>query len=166
MGMMCSGVSIWGTRWGIECVICEYYRNSSDIQPRQCRSRESEALPNRNDKHPLASLAKMDPRERREHCRILVATHRQERMTSRSPEVELLRNLPPNWNPLRMRLRILPCIRPGRPQRRSDSFSWVKKLALVFRISIGINPNCQIRCSARCSRQSGQHAQAAAYRQK
>ena len=115
---------------------------------------------------PASTKAKMAPRERREHCRILGATHRQERMTSRSAEVELLRNLRPNWNPLRMRLRILPCIRPGRPRRRSDSFSWVEKLALVFRISIGINPNYQIRCSARCSRQSGQHAQAAAYRQK
>ena len=118
------------------------------------------------DRTLTSTEAKMAPRERREHCRIPGATHRQERMTSRSAEVELLRNLRPNWNPLRMRLRILPCIRPGRPQRRSDSFSWVEKLALVFRISIGINPNYQIRCSARCSRQSGQHAQAAAYRQK
>jgi len=100
----------------------------------------------------------MDPRERREHCRIPGATHRQERTTSRSAEVELLRNLRPNRNHPRMRLRILPYISQGRPQSRSDSFSWVKKLALVFRISIGINPNCQIRCSARCSRQSGQHA--------
>src|SRR5271157_1595396 len=93
----------------------------------------------------------MAPRERREHCLILVAIDRQERMTSRSAEVELLRNLRPNWNPLRMRLRILPCITPGRPQRRLDTFSWVKKLARVFRISIGINPNYQIRSANRIS---------------
>ena len=78
------------------------------------------------DRTLTSTKAKMAPRERREHCRIPGATHRQERMTSRSAEVELLHNLRPNWNPLRMRLGILPCIRPGRPQRRSDSFSWVE----------------------------------------
>ena len=25
------GFNFWGTRWGIECVVCDYYRNSSDI---------------------------------------------------------------------------------------------------------------------------------------
>jgi hypothetical protein len=115
-----------------------------------------------------AKKAKMDPRERREHCRIPEEIHRQERMASRPAEGQLLRKLRPNRNPPRMRLQILPCIRQGRPQRRLDSFSWLEKLALVFRIcySIGINPDYQIRCSARCSRQSGQHAQSAAYRQK
>ena len=47
--------------------------------------------------------AKMDPHERREHCRIPGVTHRQEPMAARSAEAELLRNLRPKRNLPRMR---------------------------------------------------------------
>ena len=75
---------------------------------------------------------KMAPDERREHCRIPVVAHRYKLMDSRPAEASLLRNLRPNRNYPRMRLRILRCISRGRPQRRSASLSCRIILALVW----------------------------------
>jgi hypothetical protein len=69
--------------------------------------------------------------ERREHCRIPVATHRHKLIDSRPTETSLLRNLRPNRKFLRMRLRILRCTNQGRQQRRSASLSCRITLALV-----------------------------------
>jgi hypothetical protein len=50
--------------------------------------------------------------------------------------------------------------------RRGTERRTTKLRRLLTASDWAINPNCHIRCSERCNRQSGQHAQAAAYRRK